>query len=1053
MKIGKKLRKMTQCGAILFIALLTLSPPSSGQLVEREYWSQSFISKEYRPRWYDVYENFGSYDMRKYPTMRKLEAGYGKTDYVENPALRGPVSPVAYDQFGNMLLPGGEIFNMSWNRSKLGASQDPADATSATKTEQYRWMNGVFNNLVIATDEFSNWQTRFMIARRPTNISWNGTVPQGGLRAYFTPSTMKITNFSGFRWDASSRKNNVTILASSGDRPTYGVHWQSVLGDILKVGATYVGRQRGTISYSHQDIDGSNPDEYYMKNVPRYVYLVVTDDSPEDTGPGARVFDVKAVVNGKATQIAYADDYDKDYPIKGRVMKIDNLFSQYRYINHEQQRSYMFYMNSATYDQKENSKSNRFNSSYMHMNVEDIRNNRDSWFLSLVRPVNEQGVENAYAYNILKDLFMKSGNLQQMGLLNITEEQWQSSMGNSDSDKYRYDPDDPTGQEYLRHFKADTSNGYIEAQNDDVIIYEFLIPSETRQLSFNVNVANDYCIDIVAPLYSDRQNREAGWFDEPLTDSWNGSWSIPSSLFDMKHCAKASGNVKDQSNQRWVKVNYDRMTGMNVYGLNLEMNWRGLFLRAEYNEYNTFWSYPVNEKLSSGDKNKYTSQAWFVNAEKQFDKWSIGGEVFNYPNEYMQYWAPIDDNDDDDNLVGMTYSGYKIPEYPGLDADFDRILETENQYYQSGNSISRLNNQWDTSSYIGYYFDSVFIGDDFNHDGRIDSREDDTRIDLPYERDSKGQHYFLKIEPKESTKLTFGHYDVRQETSDGRNFTRYMKFEHYHRMPGIGEFTFYHRTERIKDNYNLYSDFTNHNLINQWRFKTILASRVTFVPNTNIINNVSYTTYYQVGNMVRTDGTEQENMISLYSSYYGNSLVSRYGKYALTLEHKADYTLRIADARIIPSVTIGGFRLWKDKRIKELKFMPMIKLVHSYSYAEPNNYDLQTRDRKSRMLHLYPILRVDYQVAPKTKLRLGIQGFSGLEEMYRVRNSGAGKLYDYDKRTMIFALENQTLYEGFNLLVLVGMSFSKQQYIHEPFKTDPGNTEYFITIRSEASGG
>lgn len=110
--------------------------------MDREYWSQSFISKEYRPRWYDVYENFGSYDMRKYPRMRKIEAGIGKSTYVDNIALRGPVSPVTYDQFGNFLLSGGEIMSMSWNRSKLGASQEPPDY-STYSSEQYRWMNGV----------------------------------------------------------------------------------------------------------------------------------------------------------------------------------------------------------------------------------------------------------------------------------------------------------------------------------------------------------------------------------------------------------------------------------------------------------------------------------------------------------------------------------------------------------------------------------------------------------------------------------------------------------------------------------------------------------------------------------------------------------------------------------------------------------------------------------------------------------------------------------------------------------------------------------------------
>ena len=58
----------------------------------------------------------------------------------------------------------------------------------------------------------------------------------------------------------------------------------------------------------------------------------------------------------------------------------------------------------------------------------------------------------------------------------------------------------------------------------------------------------------------------------------------------------------------------------------------------------------------------------------------------------------------------------------------------------------------DGSAYpwINYYFDSVAWGDDFNHNGLIDERENDNQDDLPYERDSKGGHYFFKVRPRGS---------------------------------------------------------------------------------------------------------------------------------------------------------------------------------------------------------------------------------------------------------------------------------------------------------------
>ena len=267
---------------------------------------------------------------------------------------------------------------MNWNQSKLGASEWADDS----------WASSVFNNLMICSDEFSNWQTRFILSQGGYGA---------GIRSYFTPSTLKLTNFGGFRWDASSRKNNVTVLASAGDRPIYGVHWESVLGDILKIGATYVGRQRGTVSYSHQDIDGSDPSMLnYMLDSPRYVYVLVTDDSPEDTGAGAIVYGIKAFLDGKEEQIAFNGE---DYRVKGRVFKINDILTQKRYYDDEFQKQYLF---NDTFTSSE----------YMYKNVSQLRNSRGSWLLELLE--DDTGAMN--------DLFHKSGEAGQQGLLNVTSE-------------------------------------------------------------------------------------------------------------------------------------------------------------------------------------------------------------------------------------------------------------------------------------------------------------------------------------------------------------------------------------------------------------------------------------------------------------------------------------------------------------------------------------------------------------------------------------------------------------------------------------------------------
>jgi hypothetical protein len=102
---------------------------------------------------------------------------------------------------------------------------------------------------------------------------------------------------------------------------------------------------------------------------------------------------------------------------------------------------------------------------------------------------------------------------------------------------------------------------------------------------------------------------------------------------------------------------------------------------------------------------------------------------------------------------------------------------------------------------------------------------------------------------------------------------------------------------------------------------------------------------------------------------------------------------------------------------------------------------------------LYPILRFDYRVAPHTRLRAGFQGFPGFEEIYRiadVKTYSEYALNEYNRRQMVLAFENRTLYQGFNLVVLIGMRKDKTTYPARYGRNLPGYTEYFFTIQSDA---
>lgn len=955
-----------------------------------EVFAQGFISRETRPRWGARYENFSSYDLRRYPESLLDERNNQRgSDYSEgdpqwvNPVWRGPADPVTYDQFGNFMLPGGDVYNLVWDKSSTGTYGQTVGGTDFYDDD----MAGIFNNLMISSDEFSNWQTKFMIGKQ--------------IRAFFTPSTLKRTRFNGIRWDASSRKNSFSFIASPGSKPSasynlpsssnyrnlFGLYWESVLGDVLKLGGTFVANQRGTELYSNKDISMHNKGLSEV-DMEKYFYIIITDDSPEDDTAGARVFGVQPIIDGA----------ERDLP--QRVFYIEDFLQINKY-GDEWIDDVLF--RNTTYD-KDN---DEVIQDFVPINVETISYSGSSWF---IQALNES--DNNLENRAFKQLFNKSESVSIGGYVNLL------------------DPSDP-GNTSGRLFEADMSQGYVDAYGTDIIIYEVLIPPEARKVEFDMHVANDYCIDIVAALPSRQQNGTAAWEDDPYSSAWDGNWSP---IFDVKHCMKASGEVSDNSNEDVVRIVYDRLTGMNVYGLNMDFAWRGLRVKGEINQYNSYWAYPVQELMSGESHRVEHARAWFLNFEKDFGKWSVGGELFDYPEGYMQYWAPIDDNDDNDqyaNYSSGVNSAYRY-EYPGMNADWDRAPGTQH-----------VDTNWSGQPYITYYFDSIRYGDDFNHNGIIDERENDVVADLPYDRDSSGNHFFLKIKPSVYSMMTIGHYDVTQEVYDGDNETSYVKLEHVQNIGRYFQLGVFHRAERVRDNYKsdkiyyqYYSSdpsgrFNNLAFKDAWFNTSFLRTRLKPLQSINIINNFKYDVINRVGDLT-VDGSLSQQAYNAPRDIVKASHV-----------HKVDYTFRLADFRVLPELYFRGRRIMKEKRIKEFKFMPQFKYESTY-YTQ----DLDNNNNGGHYYTYYPVIRFDYRVAPNTLLRCALQGLPGFMEK---RRDTGDKLHDINRRRMFLGFETTTLYQGFNMLVTTGMTRNKTSWVTSYGRPETGETEYFIRIRVEAS--
>jgi hypothetical protein len=952
--------------------------------------AEGFISREDRPRWSMPYENFSTYDMRQYKTARTTSSTSGI-----RPEWHGPIDLVTFDQFGNFLLPGSNAYNLTWDMSDVGASVPTADL-------------GRFNNVAIASDEFGNWQTKFMIA--PSAGS--------GIRVFFTPSTVKLTNFKGIRWDASNRQNSFSVIASVGSNPgtsttnrrdqnyhyrnMLGGHWQSVLGDIMTIGGTFAMINRQTQSYSNYDIAGEYIYGMMNKDVERYMYVVITSDSPEDETVGARVYDVIPVLDGKKVDLPK------------RVTKIPDVLSMVKYSGNKfstagiNGRSDIIFASDT---------SGEFIGKEAHL--ENYIYSDESWFLDLMNSSAGGSSTSASDINNKYRQFFGKYSSSAQGYVNIIN------------------PNNPTDTND-RYFRSDPTNGYHEARGTDVIIYEFLIPAGTRKVEFMVNASNDYCIDIVACLPTMQQTAQGGsWTDDPL--KWaSSSWNV---IYDRKNCVKAKGKVKDNSNAGWVKIAYDRITGVNVYGLNMELNWRGLQIRGEINEYNELRAYPISNLLSGESHSIETTRAWFLNGEKDFGTVSVGGEIYNYPNKYFKmsdysvnsssataYWGDdlVDDNDDNNTSTGGS-------EYPGLNFDYDGTSGT--QY---------VDTSFYGQPYITYYYNEISFGDDYNHNGIVDYRENDGEIDLPYDRDSSGKHFFVKYRPYLYDLITLGHYDIKQDVKGGRNLTSYAKFEHMQRINNF-EYGIFHRTERVKDDYK--SDFVynqagqdfvdwNGNFNNllykdSWVHTTMVSAKLNLFNNLNIVNYAKVDINHRVGDLT-LPGTPEQQTINLPDVISSEQFI-----------HKIDYTYRLADFRIIPQISWRGNRLIKEKRIREVSIIPQFKVINEYE-----SVNFYYRDGKSHSYTYFPVLRFDYKVAPKTTLRCAFQGLPGLNEVTR---NNERPLADMNRRRMILAFETNTVYSGFNLLVTSGIRRDKQTYVEPMGRRADGWTEYFITMQAESS--
>ena len=861
-----------------------------------------FLTREYYPLWDEEYENYSQMGYRDYGAIS------------DRPT---------YDPFGVYILDGVNILSMQQYRTL-----NPDEGSRLYRSGGYF---GQFRNLVIMQDQYRGWSSKFMV----------GTdVP-----ARFSNLTLDVSILDGLRWDASAHKNRFSIVASRISQPTgtlpfsaylYGGQWQSQLGDVLTIGASYVTLHRNDSMLREGSWRGDVPSNLEANPA---IYVMFDDDSPEDR-PGAVVYDVRMFVDGILSDVQ---------PEVQKILGVTDFVGV---------------------AERDIEKGVRAPGNFPVESIAHARR-KEAW------------VPRIMVYDRIFDrkLFGEDGGLFTQGM---------SASG-----------DEP-----------------LEVGGTDLLIYRYEVPPDAKRIHFEALVAGDYSIEV---------SRDYELARTALI--WN----------DWHNVKRAPGNVKDGSNFGWVSFDYGFPVGVMQYSGQISLDILGFSVNAEYADHFNYAQFPA----SKGDRQTVKSSAYFVNVLKDVGAWMLGGELFRMPPTYQTsftYWSEvaagganaltyelIDDNDDGDDWpdswehwdpvdtryrLQSVYFDITEPMKDARDRGYNRSVGQGvfPGLDENGDGVLDMNvNQNETPDYaepfLMYYVepDRFVYGDDFNHNGVVDARENDNLPDTPYHLDSRGYHAFVQLKPRNRLGLRVGRYDVRQMAGDGRNRSTYVKAKVSIVREGLGTVGLYYTGERVHDGIrdpvyqvvvtplaqkaqNIAIEARPDPLLmrNSMAHTLFLKTRYIGIRGLNVINKLLYER-----NGLRKDTFED-------GTSQPNANLTRWA-----LVGKADYTYHLGDLAITPMVKFMMERQRASDRVA----------LSRHTYA------------------LFPVLRVIYPLSPRTTAKFGVQGLPGFK--HRVRNPDNAS-QDSDATHYIVALQHRSMYVGYGLAISLGYRSSRTEWVGLP---------------------
>ena len=907
---------------------------------------------------------------------------YAFTGYRNYDSLTGrPPWSNIYDPLGNFLISGRELATWTGEQSTVG------DIRSGSSRIQSNLANfhGV---LSMGGQSYSGWASNLIFSRAG---GYSGFWTKG-IITRFTPLTLNRVSLQGVRGDILSPFGDALSLVASYQYVGYaggvglhgrgddsaiilGGHYEREAGP-LRLGATFANLHLFDRRNMTTDLRGNL---HSTQAIPALIAVRVSDDSPSDGRGGPVVYGVQVVINGQTRPDLVPDLVRRD---------LDNRFTV---------------VGSTTI----------------------AGNFRPSFYYD---PTAGSVPSNPY-FGMEQPLYAD----------------------------YLYRRDHARGEDVARFVDVDRMLRFIgwedasqvqRADGTQALVYYFNLEGLTQvsSVEVEVSVGNDYRIEVAQiPVTA------------PKDDEYDTRYNAPF----YKTVRRAEGNVQDLSNVERIRIPIANVTGQSVWGANMALDLAGLRVRGEFAQSITYSRYRdgvPGEQLvlvgtdpvlyeSLGKRYHHREPAGYVQLERETARYGFGGELFSIGPRFNQrltkkpgdigglgggqpylrnrttFFSLLEDNDDWDANPEQKIRGSAprdLAVFPGQDADNDGIPDTNRNLNGLPDYLEPfLLYQVDPDEYV--------YGLDFNNNDVVDEREDDRKEDLPYDRDLRGGHAYVRWKPWTGAEATAGWLQSHQIAGGGRNDQRYLRLHYSGERPGVGEWLVENELKRVWDDVpdDVFSWTAAAATVDQ-RFLRSDEGRFAYFPRFSFdplhYRNSLVNRSYISGTLRWLPGWRIVTRLKLeHNRQYGGSLgdgseQARDRIRSVAWVQQVDYTWRWGSLTLQPAL--------KGLLLKRIRKQADRALDHTRTVV--------------------PIVIARYRLSPATEVKAGLQGLPG---WWFEENHLAEPRNSFKRRTTMVFLSNMSDYSGYKISTNLGIKQDRLEYSDEfRFLESFDTTEIFVRL-------